>query len=197
MLAGEVLLGGDENVAIARFTDSGAPDPGFGGGSGLFTQDLGSNDFLNSLAIDAAGRPVAAGAIGGPGSRNFLVMRLTTAGGLDPGFAGGVGWDQLNVNSVASNDVGHGVAVDSQGRVIVAGVTELGGGDQNFAAARFTSAGQLDTSFSNDLPTPGRIISQLASQSGSAVDDSAAGRDRQRRRWRRHGRLRAEDGGRL
>jgi uncharacterized delta-60 repeat protein len=173
VLAGEALLGGDENVVVARFTNAGAPDPGFGGGSGVFTQDLGSNDFLDSMAIDSSGRPVAAGAIGAPGSRNFLVLRLTTAGGLDPGFGGGDGWDQLNVNSVASNDVGHGVAVDSQGRVVIAGVTELGGGDQNFAAARFTPAGQLDTSFSNDLPTPGRIISLLASQSGSAVDDAA------------------------
>jgi uncharacterized delta-60 repeat protein len=173
VLAGEVLLGGDENVVMARFTDSGAPDPGFGGGNGVFTQDLGTDDFLNALAIDSAGRPVAAGAIGAPGSRNFLFLRLTTAGGLDPSFGGGDGWDQLNVNSVASNDVGHGVAVDSQGRVIVAGVTELGAGDQNFAAARFTSAGQLDTSFSNDIPTPGRIISQLASQNGSEDDDSA------------------------
>ncbi len=173
VVAGEVLLGGDSNVVIARFTDSGAPDPSFAGGSGVFTQDLGSNDFLDALAIDSSGRPVAAGAIGPPGSRNFLVLRLTAAGVLDPGFGGGDGWDQLNVNSVASNDVGHGVAIDSQGRVIVAGVTELAGGDQNFAAARFTSAGQLDTSFSNDLPTPGRIISQLASQTGSAVDDAA------------------------
>jgi uncharacterized delta-60 repeat protein len=172
VLAGEVLLGGDEDVVIARFTDSGAPDPGFGAG-GVFTQSLGSNDFLDALAIDSSGRPVAAGAIGAPGSRNFLILRLTPGGTLDPGFGGGDGWDQLNVNSVASNDVGRGVAIDSQGRVVVAGVTELGAGDQNFAAARFTPAGQLDTSFSNDVPTPGRIISQLASQSGSDVDDAA------------------------
>lgn len=173
VLAGETLFGGDSNVVIARFTDSGAPDPGFGGGGGVFAPDLGSNDFLESIAIDSSGRPVAAGAIGPPGSRNFLVLRLTTGGTLDPGFGGGDGWEQLNVNSVASNDVGHGVAVDSQGRVIVAGITELSGGDQNFAAARFTPAGQLDTSFSNDLPTPGRIISLLASQTGSDVDDAA------------------------
>ena len=173
VLAGEVLLGGDSNVVIARFTDSGAPDPGFAGGSGLFAQDLGSNDLLTSLAIDSAGRPVAAGAIGGPGSRNFLVLRLTAGGGLDPSFGGGDGWDELNVNSVPSNDFGRGVAVDSQGRVVVAGTTELSGGDQNFAAARFTPAGQLDASFSNDLPTPGRIIALMASQSGSDVNDAA------------------------
>ena len=71
---------------------------------------------------------MAAGAIGAPGSRNFLVLRLTTGGGLDPGFGGGgVGWEQLNVNSVASNDFARGVAIDSQGRIIVAGSTELGG----------------------------------------------------------------------
>lgn len=172
VLAGETN-GGDPNVAVARLTDSGAPDPGFGTG-GVFTQDLGSNDLLDGLAIDSSGRPVAGGAIGGPGSRNFLVLRLTTGGGLDPGFGGGgVGWEQLNVNSVGSNDLARGVAIDSQDRIVLAGSTQLGGGDDNFAAARFTSAGQLDTSFSGGDPTPGRIISQLASQSGSAVNDSA------------------------
>jgi uncharacterized delta-60 repeat protein len=164
---------GDPNIAVARFADSGAPDSGFGGGTGVLTQDLGSNDLLTSLAIDSSGRPVAAGAIGAPGSRNFLVLRLTAGGILDPGFGSGDGWEQLNVNSVASNDFGNGVAIDSQGRVIVAGVTELGGGDQNFAAARFTPGGDLDTSFSNDVPTPGRIIALLAWQSGSADDDAA------------------------
>ena len=165
--------GGDPNVAVARFTDSGTPDPSFGTG-GVFTQDLGSNDLLDGLAIDSSGRPVAGGAIGAPGSRNFLVLRLTTSGGLDPGFgSGGTGWEQLNVNSVASNDFARGVAIDSQGRIVLAGSTQLGGGDDNFAAARFTSAGLLDTSFSGGDPTPGRIISQLASQSGSALNDSA------------------------
>jgi uncharacterized delta-60 repeat protein len=57
--------------------------------------------------------------------------------------------------------------------VIVAGDTELSGGDQNFAAARFTRDGLLDSSFSDDLPTPGRIIALMASQTGSADDDSA------------------------
>jgi uncharacterized delta-60 repeat protein len=169
VLAGETGSG-DPNVAIARFTDSGAPDPGFGAG-GLFTQDLGSNDLLTSLAIDSSGRPVAAGAIGAPGSRNFLVLRVTTGGALDPGFGGGDGWEQLNVNSVTSNDFAEGVAIDSRGRIILAGNTELS--DQSFAAARFTPDGLLDASFSGGDPTPGRIIAQLASQSGLAVDDSA------------------------
>jgi uncharacterized delta-60 repeat protein len=171
VLAGETS-NGDPNVAVARFTDSGAPDTGFGSG-GVFTQDLGSNDLLDSLAIDSAGRPVAAGAIGAPGSRNFLVVRMTTGGGLDPAFGGGDGWEELNVNSVPSNDFARGVAVDSQGRIVLAGSTQLSGGDDNFAAARFTSAGELDTSFSNDLPTPGRIISLMSSQTGSDLNDAA------------------------
>jgi uncharacterized delta-60 repeat protein len=172
VLAGQTASG-PPNVAVARFTDSGAPDSSFGGGNGIFTQDLGSDDLLDSLAIDSSGRPVAAGAIGSPGSRNFLVLRLTPGGALDPGFGGGDGWEGLNINSVSSNDFARGVAIDSQGRIILGGNTELAGGDQNFAAARFTAAGQLDTSFSNDVPTPGRIIALMASQSGLDVDDSA------------------------
>ena len=169
VLAGETA-NGDPNVTMARFTDSGAPDQSFGTG-GVFTQNLGSNDLLTSLTIDSSGRPVAAGAIGPPGSRNFLVLRVTTGGSLDPGFGGGDGWEQLNVNSVASNDFAQGLAIDSQGRIIVAGNTDIG--DQNFSAARFTPDGLLDTSFSGGDPTPGRIIALLASQSGLAVDDSA------------------------
>lgn len=173
---GNIVLAGQSSAVtdsvVVRLTDAGAPDPSFGGGDGVFRQDLGggTDDVLTGLTIDSSGRPVAVGAIGAPGSRDFLLLRLTTTGTLDTSFAGGTGFDSLNVNSVSSNDFARAVALDSTGRILVGGDTQLTGGDENFAAARFTADGMLDTTFSNDLPTPGRIIELMASQNG--IDDS-------------------------
>ncbi len=165
---------GPEDSVIALFTEAGAPDPGFGGGDGIFEQDFGSGseDLLTDVALDPTGRPVAAGSVGNAGSRNFLVVRLNNAGAADTGFGGGDGFEDVNVNSVASNDFARGLALDSQGRIVLAGSTELAGGDSNFAAVRFTKDGLLDTAYGNPV-TPGRMITLMASQNGSEDDDRA------------------------
>jgi uncharacterized delta-60 repeat protein len=179
--SGKIFVAGEttspEDSVIAAFTDAGVPDTSFGGGDGVFKQDIGSvsTDLLTSIVIDSAGRPVAAGSVGNAGMRNFLVLRLTTAGVLDTSFGGGDGHEDLNVNSVASNDFARGIALDSIGRILVGGDTMLTGGDENFAAARFTKDGVLDTTFSNDLPTPGRVIVLMALQNGTDDDDIAQG----------------------
>jgi uncharacterized delta-60 repeat protein len=174
----QVVVAGEstapEDSVIALFTEAGLPDPGFGGGDGVFKQDFGSgsDDLLTDVALDPNGRPVAAGAVGNAGSRNFLVVRLTNTGLADTSFGGGDGFEGVNVNSVASNDFARGLTLDSQGRIILAGSTELA--DSNFAAVRFTKDGLVDTTYGNPL-TPGRQIVLMATQNGSEDDDVAEG----------------------
>ena len=102
--------------------------------------------------------------VAGTRANNFLVARVTTAGALDLAFGGGDGFETLDVNNAAGNsDQGTSVAIDSAGRIVVAGYTGLAANQERFAVARFTSAGLLDTSFSNDIPTPGRNIVDMSS----------------------------------
>jgi uncharacterized delta-60 repeat protein len=78
---------------------------------------------------------------------------------------------------VVSDDVGQAVALDSAGRVLLAGWTSLVVQEENFAVMRFTPDGLLDTSFSNDVPTPGRAIELMASETGTDLRDLATGLD--------------------
>jgi uncharacterized delta-60 repeat protein len=156
----------DSRLMVARLTSVGALDASFGQGDGIRFDDFDANDpdVLNALAIDGADRPVAAGNTGDTvTSSDWIVARYTAAGAPDGGFGGGDGFDTLNVINLASDDFADGVGLDSQGRVLVAGRTKLDASASsftNFAAGRWTSAGQLDTAFSGAGldPTPGRNI---------------------------------------
>jgi len=64
------------------------------------------------------------------------------AGDLDPAFNG----TGLRVTSFGGDDHALGVAVQTNGRIVAAGFTEKATGT-NFAVARYTSAGLLDTAF--------------------------------------------------
>lgn len=174
VLVGYASNGADLDAMAARITTAGALDPSYGGGDGIFKQNLnpGGYDRLNDVTIDASGRAVAAGTAGGA-NQNVVLARLTAGGAIDSSFNGGTGFTLFNVNSVSSEDSGEGVGVDSQGRILVAGFTSIAVGQTNFFTARFTSAGALDSTFSSDIPTPGREITLMASEAGSDKDDLA------------------------
>jgi uncharacterized delta-60 repeat protein len=173
--AGQEISGSDYSSVVVRLTPAGSLDPTFGGGDGIAIHDLSAaeDDLLSGLAIDAAGRPVATGRIGDLPASDAVIMRLTAAGELDSGFGGGDGFEELNVNSVPSQDHAQGIAIDSAGRAVIAGYTSIAVNEQNFFAARFTPSGLLDLSFSNDLPTAGRTIEFLSSEAGPDVTDRA------------------------
>jgi uncharacterized delta-60 repeat protein len=85
---------------------------------------------------------------------------ITTAGSLDDCFA--ADGKRVTAFSGTLNSVGKDVAVDSKGRVVVAGYTTIGT-TGSFAVARFNSDGSLDTSFgSGGQQTIGFASSALA-----------------------------------
>ena len=67
-------------------------------------------------------------------------------GGLDPTFGNG---GKVKTDFHRSNDLAHGMALQADGKIVVAGITFIGisatGGD--FAVARYNTDGTLDTSF--------------------------------------------------
>ena len=162
--------GGD--FAVARLTDSGKLDPDFGSG-GLQTIDFGSwvdesgspyvsDDVASSVALDGAGRIVVGGTANpwwaGTGM-DFAAARLTDNGVLDPSFGdttipGRVTvdittWVDESNNTLCSDDSGTGVAIDAQGRIILAGYDNLPWQDytSDFAVVCLTDSGNLDPGF--------------------------------------------------
>ena len=177
---GRVVVGGSSGeastaqTAVVRLTTAGAPDPSFGGGDGIFLQDFdGANaDFVDDLVVDSADRIVATGPLGAA-TRNALTLRLTSQGTLDPGFSAPDGFDSLNVNTVSSDDASRGVAIDSLGRIVIAGVTDITQGEENFFAARYLTGGTLDTSFATNPLIAGRSITDASAGVAPNQSDGA------------------------
>jgi uncharacterized delta-60 repeat protein len=155
-----VVVGGSWNAtgsnwdfAVARYTEDGLLDASFGGGDGIVLTDIGTVDALaRAVAIDSDGRIIVAGHSYNHSDDDsvVVVVRYTSAGVLDTGF-GTRGIVTTPIGLASIYDTAYAVAVDSQGRIVVAGKSDNSiDGHRDFAVVRYTSAGVLDTSFSAD-----------------------------------------------
>ena len=138
---------GQANVydfALARYTSAGLLDTAFDGdGIVVSVDDHGNWNQLFGVVIQASGKIVAGGAAGG----DFAMARYTAAGALDTTFgAAGTGYVYTSMSD--GSDSGTTLALQSSGKIIQAGYADYSG-PHNFAVARFSSDGLLDTSFGN------------------------------------------------
>ncbi|MQA75431.1 MAG: hypothetical protein GEU88_13990 [Solirubrobacterales bacterium] len=149
------LLGLLASAALAAPAALADPDPGdldeSFGGDGRVVADVGAFDVANAVAIQADGRIVAAGELGTMSSSDFALARYNPDGTLDPTFVGdgkSAGDGTLTTDFGDSSDLAHAVAIQADGKIVVAGATSLG--DGRFALARYNPDGSLDSSFSGD-----------------------------------------------
>ncbi|HEX5983730.1 MAG TPA: hypothetical protein VFY69_05925, partial [Solirubrobacterales bacterium] len=151
--ADRIVLGGSltsmaPDLVVARLLDSGDPDPDFAGGDGLLTVDVAGTaiEHATDLALDPQGRILlAVSVVFSRPELQFAVMRVTESGAPDSSF----GEDAIAGVNVGAAGFTAGVAVDSQGRVVLVGQGGAFKGLQ-FAAARFDSAGRPDPGFDGD-----------------------------------------------
>ncbi|GAA4933570.1 calcium-binding protein [Streptomyces coeruleoprunus] len=135
---------GGLQFAVARYLPDGSPDPGFGDGGRAISDFEGGGATAYDVARQADGGIVAAGEAGftGPSfASDFAVARFRSDGTLDAGFGG----DGTVTTSFAGEDSGRGVAVQSDGRIVVAGYSGL-----TWALARYLPDGTPDPDFSGD-----------------------------------------------
>jgi uncharacterized delta-60 repeat protein len=160
---GNVVVVGTANgdFLVARYTSDGCPDLTFGtDGSGRTTTDLfGRNDLAFDLAIRSNGKIVVGGEEGaldgfGITSSAFAVAQYGMDGTLDPTFAGR-GFTATDIVPGRADGI-RGIGLQGNAVVAVGFAGELHGltsfldpavGD--FALARYTSTGHLDTTFGN------------------------------------------------
>jgi uncharacterized delta-60 repeat protein len=128
------LIQGPWRFALARYTNRGRLDPTFGRGGKAMT-DAGPDGDAWAVEIQRDGKIVAAG-------DGFALVRYTTSGKLDPSFgAGGVVRTDFGPSSHA-----FAVAIQKDGKILVAG-RATSSASEDFALARYTSDGTLDSSF--------------------------------------------------
>ncbi len=135
------------DFALARYNSNGSLDTTFSGDGKLVTNFLGASDEAFAVAIQTDGKIVAAGYAQGPSRGYFALARYNSNGSLDTTFGGGVGLVTTDFRVSAG---GYSMAIQSNGKIVVAGVVDLGGGNQDFALARYNPNGTLDPTFSGD-----------------------------------------------
>ena len=127
---------------VLRYNADGTLDTGFGE-SGNVTTEIGRNsDSANSVALQSDGKIVVAGYTFAPGNNDFAIARYNANGTLDTAF-NGTGKATADFSKL---DYGRGVAVQSDGKIVVAGDAAHGDG-RTFAVARFNANGTPDLSF--------------------------------------------------
>src|SRR6266705_975468 len=143
----------DTDFALARYNPDGTPDATFGNGGQVSTDFVGMEDDAFSVLIQPDGKIVAVGSADSPATYyDFAAVRYLSDGTIDTtfGVAGKVSTDFGDQNF----DRARSAAIQADGKIVAAGFAiSQNGGVQNFAVARYTSNGVLDTTFSRDGKT--------------------------------------------
>ena len=190
VVAGTSDRSGSRDFAVARYLPDGQPDQSFGSGGRVLTPVRAlSTDIIHGVAIQPDGKIVAGGVtyddtVSLRPHGDFMVVRYSALGALDPTFGGG----GIVTTHFAgeSYDEPYAVVLQPDGRIVLGGSSNTGGGmgrifgADNLALARYLPNGLLDQGFGNggtvvvDAGSMQESIRALALQPDGAI--LAAGR---------------------
>jgi uncharacterized delta-60 repeat protein len=167
--------GGTLAFGVARLSSAGAPVTAFGNNGHEFIDFGGTNEEGQGIALQPDGKLVVVGFTNAvPANGNdFAIARLDpTTGKLDTTFnPGGTTPGEKTINfGGTSDDQGFDVAVQSDGKIVAVGRTDVNAGDLDAAVARLNADGSLDTSFDTDglatvdFGTPGDTANRVLIQ---------------------------------
>ncbi|MEX2168718.1 MAG: choice-of-anchor Q domain-containing protein [Pirellulales bacterium] len=148
-----------ESLEDRRLLAAGALDTTFDF-DGLVVTNIGTqprSEDSPSVAVQADGKIVVAGSSynGNPYDSDFAVARYNVDGSLDTTFDDD---GKLTTDLGSTGDSGYSVAVQADGKIIVAGTSN----NDDFAVVRYNTDGKLDTTFDGD----GKVTTDFGSFSG-------------------------------
>lgn len=146
LVAGESCRGGGCEALVLRYAPDGTLDPGFGSG-GVVRSSLGADEAAVRAAVVGADGALLVAGRRCAGACEIAVARFGPDGSLDRGFGGG---DGVAVARIGEESIANALALDGDGRIVVAGVADVKGGGTDVAVARFMPDGGRDGSFSGD-----------------------------------------------
>ena len=139
---------GSSEFAVARFNIDGSLDPSFDGDGMVTTSFSAGDDVGSGIAVQSDDKIVVVGTRdNGSGSSEFAVARFNIDGSPDPSFDGD---GKVTTSFSAGDDVGSGISVQPDDKIVVVGTRDDGSGSSLLAVARFNLDGSLDPSFSDD-----------------------------------------------
>jgi len=148
--AGYTSEAGSNRIMVTRHTTAGALDGTFAGGGKIAIDaslNVGADSVGQALIILGNDKILLAGYAGGTlNHAQFLLMRLNADGSPDSGF-GSSGIVRTPIGGVT--DIANAIALQPDGRIVLAGSAVAADGRADFALARYDSSGTLDTTTFN------------------------------------------------
>lgn len=163
LVAGTTDVNSSNDVALVRYLSNGSLDSSFGtGGKAITDVSSGSNEAVSKVVLQSDGKILVSGASNAGGSRDFMVIRYTSAGALDSSFgASGIALIDIDSNY---DDTVIDLKVQNDGKLILAGNHSAAASDE-IVLVRLASNGTLDTSFG----TSGKVIFGFAGDTSDYV----------------------------
>ena len=129
---------------LRRYGANGTPDTSFGpDGRREFAVGISPFSAATALAIQPDGKYVAAGYTFNGAHYDMVTIRVNADGSLDTSFGSG---GEVATDIAGTHDVPNAIAVQPDGRILLAGYYHSGGNEQ-FALVRYLADGALDASF--------------------------------------------------
>jgi uncharacterized delta-60 repeat protein len=153
VVAGSSFVGSNNNFAVVRYNPDGSLDDSFGS-IGKVTTRVGNDvstgeDGGNSIAIQTDGKILIAGwALNPVSGYDFAAVRYTAKGDLDSTFGAG----GIVLTPIGMNDFGQAIALQADGRIVVAGSSYDATGDYAFAVIRYLN--RLPTGITSLVEAP-------------------------------------------
>ncbi len=132
------------DFTIVRYNPNGSLDNNFGAAGIQRTDFAFGTDQANAVAVQSDGKIVVAGSSSSDTDSNFALARYNPNGSLDTTF-GGTG--KIVTSLSLGADVATSMALQSDGKIVVAGYDFSPLQGNNFALARYNLDGSLDTTF--------------------------------------------------
>jgi len=144
VVAGSAQVSGIDQFALVRYNSDGSLDTSLNS-SGKITTAVGKGTCKGEgLALQEDGKIVVVGhSFNAGGQSCFTVLRYGADGSLDTSF----GDSGKITTAVAKESNADSVAMQSDGKIVVAGNSFIDGGNNDFAVVRYNANGKLDSSF--------------------------------------------------
>ena len=148
IIAAGFSYNGTRNVfALARYNTDGSLDNTFDADGKVTTAFAGSiGNIINSIMLQTDGKLVVAGSNHNGTNLDFALARYNTDGSLDNTFDGD---GKLTTAIGPSDDVAYSVALQTDGKIAVAGNSD-DFSNNDFSIARYNTNGSLDNTFDGD-----------------------------------------------
>ncbi|MBC7912084.1 MAG: hypothetical protein H7Y30_16370 [Pyrinomonadaceae bacterium] len=160
--------GSGPDFAVARYNTNGSFDTSFGFGGAVLIHIPSLGNVAQSAVLQPDGKILIVGQVQftitttQPAEIDFAMARINPDGSPDYNFGNG----GIVTTSFGFADVGVDVALQSNGKIVVVGHTELYSSNSNIAIARYNPNGSLDSSFG----AMGKIVLDV----GEATPDAAS-----------------------